>query len=380
MDKKTFLEILAKYRSGEVTADEQHFLDVYYRLFEKDKDVLKQLTEQDRAMLKNRIKQRVDKQRSKKIPARKTVPSWYYAAAVALVIGCALWYYTPMPVEKHDTVAQRDSIIPGRNSATLMLEDGKTIALSDLHDGIIIGDSVKYEDGQLISSVKEGQMLTLQTPRGGQYQITLPDGTRVWLNAASSLRYPTQFGNRERRVYLEGEAYFEVTEMVSPDVKGIGANVPFLVQSDGQTVEVLGTQFNISAYSDDKITHTTLVEGRVNVSLSNTNSTNDDVSRSLRPGQQSLLHDNGLQVNNVNVRQFTAWKEGKFVFEEEPLENILKTLARWYDVEVVYQGNRSYGTFTGSVGRYEHISGILDKIAFTQAVKFEIVGRRVIVM
>ncbi|WP_196938377.1 FecR family protein [Sphingobacterium pedocola] len=380
MDKKTFLEILAKYRSGKATSEEQHFLDVYYRLFEKDEDVLKQLTEKDRTMLKNRIKQGIDKHRTKKIPARKMVPSWYYAAAVALVVGCALWFYMPNAVEQYPTITQRDSIVPGGNSATLTLEDGKEIALSDIHDGIVVGDSIKYEDGQLVSSVKEGQMLTLQTPRGGQYQITLPDGTRVWLNAASSLRYPAQFGNKERRVYLEGEAYFDVTKMVLPDVKGTGANVPFLVQSHGQTVEVLGTQFNISAYSDDKATRTTLVEGQVNVALSNTGSTNDDVSRSLRPGQQSLLQNNGLQVNNVNVRQFTAWKEGKFVFEEEPLENILKTLARWYDVEIVYQGDRSYGTFTGSVGRYEHISGILDKIGFTQAVKFEIVGRRVIVM
>ncbi|MBD1433723.1 DUF4974 domain-containing protein [Sphingobacterium sp. DN00404] len=380
MDRETFLELVEKYRNGTASEEERQFVDVYYRLFDKDKDVLRQLNEDDRSRLKDRIKREIDSRITQNRPSRRFDLYWYYVAAAAVIVGLFVFLYTPTSLEQNHVAIQQDSIVPGRNTATLVLESGKEIILSDLHKGIVIGDSIKYEDGEVVSSGIAGQMLTLRTPRGGQYALTLPDGTRVWLNAGSSLRYPVHFGKQERRVFLEGEAYFDVAKMVLRDQNGLSHKVPFRVQAGAQIVDVLGTQFNISAYTDDHKTLTTLIEGSVNVFLHDMIDENEIKYHVLKPGQQSVLQGEDLKISTVDVRQFTAWKDGKFVFEQEPLENILKMLARWYDVEIIYQGDASLVTFTGSVGRYEHISEILDKISYTQAVRFEIEGRRVKVM
>ncbi|TYR36206.1 FecR family protein [Sphingobacterium phlebotomi] len=380
MDRKTFLELLEKYRNGTASEEERHFVDVYYRLFEKDKDVLRQLNEDDRRRLQERIKRGVDKKIAHNRPSRRSLSYGYYAAAAALIVGLLIFLYRPTSLEQDVIATQQDSIVPGKNRATLLLETGKEIALSDLHSGIVIGDSIKYEDGQVVSSAIAGQMLTLKTPRGGQYALTLPDSTRVWLNAESSLRYPAHFGTNERYVVLEGEAYFDVAKVVSLDQNGLSRKVPFRVQTGVQTVDVLGTQFNISAYAEDNKILTTLIEGNVKVSLGDTEGEKERMYHPLKPGQQTILQGHNLTINKVDVSLFTAWKEGKFVFEQEPLENILKMLARWYDVEIVYQGDKPSVTFTGSMSRYEHISEILDKISYTQAVQFETEGRRVKVM
>jgi len=380
MDRKTFLELLEKYRNGTASDEERHFVDVYYRLFEKDKDVLRQLSQDDRNRLKDRIKRGVDKKIAPNRPSRRSRPYGYYAAAAALIAGLLIFLYRPASLKQDVMATQQDSIVPGKNKATLLLETGKQIALSDLHSGIVIGDSIKYENGQVISSAIAGQMLTLKTPLGGQYALTLPDSTRVWLNAGSSIRYPVDFGTQERRVFLEGEAYFDVTKMVSVDRNGLSHKVPFRVQTGMQTVDVRGTQFNVSAYAEDNNILTTLVEGSVNVSLRATEGGKETTYHALKPGHQAVLQGDDFKINSVDVRLFTAWKDGKFVFEQEPLENILKMLARWYDVEIVYQGDKPAVTFTGSMSRYEHISEILDKISYTQAVRFEVEGRRVKVM
>lgn len=265
MDRKTFLELLEKYQNGTVTEEERQFLDVYYRLFEKDSDVLRQLSENERRKLKDRIKRRVDNKIVQNKPSRPFRPYWSYAAAAAVILGLLIFLYKPTSLEHHHITTYQDSIVPGKNTAMLVLENGKQIVLSDLHKGIVMGDTIKYENGKLLDETIDGQMLTLQTPRGGQYQVTLPDGTRVWLNAASTLQYPARFRSSERRVYLEGEAYFDVVEMVSSGNGEPDYRVPFSVESNGQTVDVLGTEFNISAYDDDQVIRTTLVEGRVNV-------------------------------------------------------------------------------------------------------------------
>lgn len=380
MDRKTFFEVLEKYRNGTASDEERHFVDVYYRLFEKDKHVLQQLSQDDRDKLKERIKWVVDKKIAQNRPSQRFRPYSYYVAAAVLIMGLLIFFYKPTSVEQRTIATQQDSIVPGKNRATLLLETGQEIALSDLHKGIVVGDSIKYEDGEVVSPAIGGQMLTLKTPRGGQYALTLPDGTQVWLNAGSSLRYPSHFGKQERRVFLEGEAYFDVAKAVSVDRTGVSHKLPFRVQAGTQTVDVLGTQFNVSAYADDNKILTTLVEGKVKVSLNGVEHRKDATYHEINPGQQAVLQSHDFQVNRVDVRLFTAWKDGKFVFEQEPLENILKMLARWYDVEIMYQGDASSVTFTGSMSRYEHISEILDKISYTQAVRFEIEGRRVNVM
>src|SRR5690606_37930136 len=298
----------------------------------------------------------------------------------AVIVGLFIFLYKPVSVEQTRIAVHQDSIVPGKNTATLLLETGEEIALSGLHKGIVIGDSIKYEDGQIVSAEIAGQMLTLKTPRGGQYALTLPDSTRVWLNAESSLRYPAHFGTNERYVVLEGEAYFDVAKVVSLDQNGLSHKVPFRVQTCLQTVYVLGTHINITSYAEYNKILTTLNEGNVKVSLGDTESEKERMYHPLKTGQQTILQGHNLTINKVDVSLFPSWKEGKFVFEEEPLENILKMLARWYDVEIVYQGDKPAITFTGSMSRYAHISEILDKISYTQAVQFEMEGRRVKVM
>src|SRR5690606_13352531 len=182
-----------------------------------------------------------------------------------------------------------EDILPGGNRATLTLADGRTINLSEAQTGIVVGDGITYLDGTGVldnSASSVSTIMSLSTPKGGTYQITLPDGSKVWLNANSTLKYPSRFGGKERVVELEGEAYFDVSQQSTANSRQ-ASFVPFLVKTNNQTVEVLGTEFNISAYADDPVTKTTLVEGSVKVSAHAVNA-----STLLKPGEQGLLlHD-----------------------------------------------------------------------------------------
>ncbi|MFA4867834.1 MAG: FecR domain-containing protein [Pedobacter sp.] len=312
---------------------------------------------------------------------RRLWPKIAAAAAVLLVLGAGLFYYNKKDGMKPGSeMAVVQDVAPGGNRAFLTLADGRKIALTDAASGELAmqgGIRVsKNADGELVYEVKgndnalvEDVMLTntVETPRGGQYQVKLPDGTRVWLNAASKLVYPVNFKNiKKREVVLSGEGYFEVARDKSR---------PFVVRSGDQSVQVLGTHFNISAYGDEDAVKTTLLEGSVRVSAL----VGVKGEKVLSPGEQSVLRAGKLLVDEVDVQEAAAWKNGIFIFEGETVGSIMRKLSRWYDVEVVYEDNLADKTFSGSMGRYETISQVLHVIEMTDLVHFKIEGRRVIV-
>jgi transmembrane sensor len=301
-----------------------------------------------------------------------------------LVLTAGIYFYKHRqePVEMVHTEQEID-IAPGSNQAVLTLSDGRKILLKEAGEGKLAEQSgihiTKAADGQLVytvSDVAEASASTayntIETPLGGQYQVNLPDGSRVWLNSGSSLRYPVKFGSRERRVEISGEVYFEVAHDPAK---------PFRVVSKEQVVEVLGTHFNIMAYPDEQSVKTTLVDGSVKVSQAGK-------SKLIRPGQQASMGKNGsFEVKEVDTDEVTAWKDGFFVFKSEDLGSIMRQISRWYDVDVEYQGNITGKIFGGKISRTKNVSEVLQILELTESIHFKIVpgdeqgeGRRIIVM
>jgi ferric-dicitrate binding protein FerR (iron transport regulator) len=284
------------------------------------------------------------------------------------------------------TNVQASTARPGGNKAYLTLSNGKRIVLNDtlsgtlaVHAGVKI---TKTANGQIACEVipgKAGDPLkynTLEAPKGGQYQITLVDGTKIWLNAASVLKYPSQFAGKERKVELVGEAYFEVAKSKTKS---------FVVVSKQQEVQVLGTHFNINAYEDEASIKTTLVEGSVKITASPSSQKPeaaaelDDVI--LKPGQQSIVKDSRINIKEVDSEEAVAWKNGYFTFENDNLEMIMRKLERWYDVKVVYTGKISSKVkVMGFISRNTELPELLKMLESTDKFKFKTEGRRVTVM
>lgn len=245
-----------------------------------------------------------------------------YVAAIVVVSLSALLYYKGM--FNNPQIAIVEDLAPGSNRASITLSDGRIIELSQDQHGVVLGDELQYEDGTLIQAMDNAEVVysTIATPKGGQYQITLSDGTKVWLNADSKLIYPSCFKGDSRLVELEGEAYFDVSTVTEK-----GKKTPFMVKTAQQQVEVLGTQFNLKAYADDQgDTRTTLVEGAVSLHVA-------DKILPLIPGEQGVSSKKGLSKRKVDVGPYIAWKDNQFVFEEIELHEALKILSRWYDFD-----------------------------------------------
>ncbi|MEJ2884608.1 FecR family protein [Pedobacter sp. GR22-6] len=381
--------LLRKYANHQISREEYDMLLSYIRKYDSVDDLTLVMDEdwqnlplgfpvseaRSERLFKNIISDLVHSEGNTDIKsAGKKVKIWSLismaAAALALII-MSIWIYTrnerPSGTPRNLTLS--NDIASGGNKATLTLGNGKQINLNEAESGILVdGHHVTYNDGDAIDVLADGdsdlsnrQIQTITTPRGGTYQVTLSDGTKVWLNAASSLTYAADItGHGFRSVSLSGEAYFEVSKDTTH---------PFIVKTRGQEVKVLGTHFNISSYPDDKTIKTTLLEGSVRVN-----------NMILKPNEQSILENSQLSIVPVNANQVVAWKNGKFVFVSEPIESIMTKLSRWYNVEVIYKGDFSDEIFTGSISRYDNISKILEKITFTQAVHFKVEGRRVTVM
>lgn len=322
------------------------------------------------------------------------IRKWIWAAAAVLVLLTAGAVYlftdktsTPPPV----LVNTEQEIGPGKDGAVLTLADGRQVVLDSLGNGIVAmedGAQVTLKNGQLEyaqleSANKEVQYNTMTTPRGRQFMITLPDGTEVWLNAASSIRFPVEFNATERRVELSGEAFFHVKSMNLPAFKGRPAiKVPFVVNVNKQLdVEVLGTQFNINAYSNEKAINTTLTEGVVRV---RTYATPDEASQTtmLMPGQQASVKNSGskkITVLDAELDKVTAWKNGLFNFENVSLADAMLQLERWYDIDVVYEKAIPDIWFSGKISRETNLTGLL-KILEKTGVQFRLEGRKLIVL
>jgi len=266
---------------------------------------------------------------------------------------------------------------PGHNGAILTLSGGAQYVLDSTEDGRVAKQgqvSILKKNDRLVydgvGSTNEVLYNTLTTPRGRQYRLTLADGTRVWLNAASSLRYPTAFSGSQRRVEVTGEAYFEVArDSKHPFVIGTGRSAE---------VQVLGTHFNINAYPDEDEWRTTLLEGSVRVTLAGT----DEKALELAPGQQGVLQGERdiILIQHADVDAAVAWKNNRFIFDGNDIQEVMRQLARWYDVEVVYRGQPTGEQFIGTIGRFENISSILRMLERTHTVSFSVVGRTVTVM
>ncbi|MGI8637223.1 MAG: FecR family protein [Segetibacter sp.] len=265
----------------------------------------------------------------------------------------------------------KNDIPPGSDKAILQLADGSTIVLDDANDGALAqqGNSKVIKlNGKLNYNALPGSnevvYNSISTPRGGKFQIELPDGTQVWLNATSSLRFPTAFVEKNRRVEITGEAYFEVAKDKSK---------PFIVSVNGAEVEVLGTHFNVMAYKDEAVVKTTLLEGAIKF-------VKGTASNTLKPGQQAQVLNSGQVkvVDGVNLDEVVAWKNGLFNFQGEDIGTVIRLLARWYDVDVIYN-ERVDDLFYAKIPRSTNLSAVLKLLELTGKVHFEIDGRKITV-
>jgi transmembrane sensor len=352
-----------KYQAGECSPQEQVIIERYIMSGGVSPDQIKNMMFE-----LNELHSRINE-----IPGKNKKVNWplqiLLVAATVAVIG-SVW--TILFTKNASTsITYSNDVNPGGNRAVLTLQNGKKIQLSEAKEGIIIDASkLTYNDGTLINN-GYSETFTISTPRGGTYQVYLPDGSKVWLNAASSLTYSmTSLRERDgrRQVRLTGEAYFEVAK----DKKH-----PFTVTTDKQKIEVLGTHFNVSAYRDELAVKTTLLEGSVNVAPL-TNSSNAAKGIILKPNQESDLNSSGIKVTNVDASQAIAWKNGEFSFANEKLEVIMQKIARWYDVEVIYADRKTANKpFSGTISKYKNVSEVLKLLEVTGEVHFEIEGRRI---
>jgi transmembrane sensor len=318
------------------------------------------------------------------------------AASVLLLLTAAGWYLLSRSSSSVTTAAVMSDVAPGGNKALLTLADGSTIVLDNAANGVVAQEGnaaiVKLKNGQLMYKTADGKpeaasteltYNTLSTPKGGEYKIVLPDGSQVWLNAESSITYPTAFDAKERKVQVTGEAYFEVAKLVTVKDK---KRVPFLVDIKNRKtggnmgqVQVLGTHFNINAYDDEKLVKTTLLEGKVKMSQLAKN-TKQEVT--LDPGEQAVLtNDSRLTVReHVDVNNVMAWRNGVFHFENADIQTVMRQLSRWYDVEVVYKRDiEKDDPMFVEVKRNTNLSDVLKALNLAGGAKFSIEDKKIIV-
>jgi len=358
-EREKIRQLFERYRLGRCTPEEQARLHAWFNQYAGDEahglDDLDESYHAKRAFKKKRLLR------------------WFpYAAAVAILAFAFVWYVSNDSVEspKPEIVLESNDVAPGGNRATLTLADGHTIDLSEEKTGIVIGDRIMYTDGddvwdgKLAETERTTHYLQLTTPKGGTYDITLSDGTKVWLNAESTLKYPSRFASEERVVEIEGEAYFSVTK---------DSQRPFRVVSLGQQIEVLGTEFNVSAYTDENEVKTTLVEGSVKLQIHASGE-----RMLLAPSDQSVLSGARITKRAVDVRPYIAWKDGDFNFDNTTLSDMMKQMARWYDVDVIYESNVPDERFSGTMSRNVTLQTVLELLRIS-GIDYHIQGNDLII-
>jgi len=385
MPNKDAESLIKKYQSGACNPEEQAIVENWLTFGEARKfDLTAQELDEDLKDLQGRVA---------RINIAKRVNLWPRMAAAAILFSLSIgFYFYPKFKNNNDVplIAAHKDIAAGKNKAILTLANGAKISITDALNGELVKESgvviSKTANGQLVYKVTDKMATsgsrakgynTIETPRGGQYQIVLPDGTKVWLNALSTIKFSERFTNvPERRVELEGEAYFEV----SKDKKR-----PFIVRTDKQEIEVLGTHFNINSYADEHKSVTTLLEGSVKVAPIGIEKGKADVvlynlSRVISPGQQasSVHHDITVAVADMDL--VMDWKNGDFIFKKESLSAIMRKVSRWYDVTVEYDKEIDQNqTFSGSVSRSKNISEVLKIMQSAGQLKFDILGKKVLI-
>jgi len=355
---KKLLERAIRDSPAEAKMNENVSLSVVQRILESDKARVIRL-EKNKFVLKPWIR--------------------FAAAVVLILIISGIFYKAENRTNEQKTTAlllpskKAEGGVPGGNHARLIMADGTAIVLDSIQNGKIQqgNASISKQNGLLVYDGKmqaNGTMPvtynTLTTPSGGQYKLILADGSKVWLNASSSLHFPTAFTGKERNVELTGEAYFEVAK---------NKEKPFHVNVNGMQVEVLGTHFNVNAYADENSIKTSLLEGSVKIKRGS-------VSGLLKPGQQGVLENNNndLKIKKVNMDEVVAWKNGLFQFDGAGIKTIMLEISRWYNVEIVYSGKVPQRSFVGKISRDAALPDVL-KILELSNVKFNVTGRKIIV-
>lgn len=314
------------------------------------------------------------KQTAIPVPSHKVhfikTPLFRYAAIFLLMLGAGIYFWSGHQRLPADTLGNNEpvksiDILPGKEGAILTLADGSTIVLDSINNGMVAsqsGSNLILNDGQLVYNPNQETQTaavfnTITIPKGRQFKLVLPDGTRVWLNAASSLRYPTSFSGSSRSVEIKGEAYFEVAK---------DKNKPFFVDVNNALVEVIGTSFNINSYSDEPVTKITLLEGSVKVSSPDEASKNTAIV--MEPDQQVQLNPQSGKMTlkrRVNTNEVIAWKNGLILFEQSDLASIMRQVSRWYNVEVNYETAVDERIFTGEISRSMNVSELLKILSFS---------------
>jgi ferric-dicitrate binding protein FerR (iron transport regulator) len=382
MTREQAQDLLNRSRLGKCTAEEQALLDRWYFHESYNQEVANEpedVLEEER-LIWNRI--------WKKIPEDNNAryfKKWYpIAAAVILIcLSTGAYFLFKKPVVNNLTTKNeslKNDIAPGGNKAVLTLANGTRVILDDTKNGNVSQNaSIKVNktgNGILVyhftksvsgkNATASSEINTITTPRGGQYQIELEDGTKIWLNAASSIKFPQVFTDDTRQVELSGEAYFEVTKNKAK---------PFVVKANGTQVQVFGTHFNVNAYTDNSIIATTLLEGSVSMTYAG-------ATVILKPGQQGVTSKTGLPIKAgfVDTEEIMAWKNGLFVFHDQSIANIMKQVSRWYDVDIEYQDGVQNREFGGTISKYKNITELLNNLQLTQTIHYKLEGRRVIIM
>lgn len=369
MEEKKAQALFKKYAAGNCTEEERAVLESWY--MQHTPDIYPDISAEERLADKLGILLALEQAYK---PVNRNI-LWLKLAGTAavalLLISFGLYNYLIKNKPKvRDAVQAKADVHPGGNKAVLILAGGQTIHLSSDKNGIVIkADELTYNDGtQITTSGHNTAVLannTIRTPMGGQYQVILQDGTKVWLNAASSLSYPGLFTGGERKVEITGEAYFEVAPNKA---------LPFKVMSKGQSIEVLGTHFNVMAYDNERSVKTTLFEGSIKVN-------GKGAFKYLTPGQQTEVSGQKITLNKqVDLEEVVSWKNGYFIFNED-IKGIMNKIARWYNVDVVYKpGVDLNQTFSGEVSKTRNVSVLLKVMELTGNVNFKVEGRRIIVM
>lgn len=350
--------LVFKFNNGSISPEELRILMDWYNSHDDEQVIIPSNTDESHDVIKSRmlaqLLSKVEKDRIQQPLKIRFKARWIAAAAAILIIAFGTWraleYNTPVRNSEH----VQTSIEPGSNKATLTLSNGRTIQLKNSQAGIVAGEKITYTDGSPVENTASGQpadaqrLLSLHTPRGGTYKIILPDGSQVWLNAQSTIKYPLHFSAEERIVELEGEAFFKVKSIYRTS----GDKIPFKVISKQQEVEVLGTQFNMNAYAGQIAGKTTLVEGKVAVC-------GQQGRFILKPNEQAITTIGKTTVKSVNPANYTAWRDGKFSFDGKTFEETMDDIGRWYDLDIVYAKEIPQEELVGDAFRNQNISLVL---------------------
>ncbi len=396
MDNKELYTLISLYRAGTIDIDDLARLRTFLAT-EEGQQLLDEIWDKEfepafyigDEAVKSRVFQKIyDDERINPNVSPKLkyfTKSWYKisVAAVLLLLGAVggLWWYVESQDEGERVAMEGEHVIlPGSNKARIQFEDGSFIELDQIMGDTVIADKglhiFKKADGSISyayndnSAIQKELYNTIVTPKGGEFSLTLPDGSRVWLNAATTLKYPLKFAKDNRTIELEGEAYFEVAKYKNAEVP-----VPFYVVSGKQKIEVLGTQFNVNTHGHHY--KTTLIEGSIAMHYAGASKV-----KTLVPSQQAIYSQatgtSTIQV--VDPYYSTAWRSGKFAFDNVSIYDVMEEVARWYDVEVDFEGDLSQVRYSGSISRFEKFEQLLQLIEWTDLVTFKVHGRRITVM